>query len=201
MQRTKEKKALVAAQKRMAEEYMKEANRIDEALKKCGLDLDSMDEETKAAVDEIVDMGLTLNVDPLTATTFDIAKAMSDRVDEDFQAEQEQQELQFLNESLEALLAELNDLNARIEVGKKTFESGEDAIEEKIAEWVRTMKLVQAKTEEYDSQKGVRQVLIASPCLLIVAYSSREPNSCTSGKGKRGGGSQTRNCRIAEKSG
>jgi len=173
IQRTREKKVLLAAQERAVEEYVQYANRVDNALKQFGLDLGSMGDEAQAAVDEIVELGLEVNVDPLTATWFDIAKAMSDRIDEEFEVEQREQQLTSLTESLEKRLSELKDLEARLETGKKQIESEEDTMDEMLAEWMRNTKLNQAKIEQYNSQQSSRKVREFIIHLLMTGYSRR----------------------------
>ena len=169
-QRTKETNALLVAQGRMTEEYNRYADWVDTALKQHGLDLDSMPEETKAAVDEIADIGMSLNVDPMHTTCHDIVKAQSDQIDAEFEAQLQLNGVESANESLDDMLAQLTSLKKLLEADKQKNEAQEDTIDEKIAEWTRTTKFIQMKAEEYKSQLKSPKVFL-NGLELIVVYS------------------------------
>ena len=57
-----------------------------------------------------------------------------------------------LKSSFEADLAGINALKARLEQAQRIQEAQQDTMDEKISEWTRGIKLLQAKTEEYKSQ-------------------------------------------------
>lgn len=167
-QRTKETNALLVAKERRTEEYNHYADWVDTALKQHGLDLDSMPEETKAAVDEIADIAMSLNVDPMHATCFDIAKAQSDQIDAEFEAQLQLNEMESTNESLDDILRQLTTLKKLLEAEKQKNDAQEDTIDEKIAEWTRTTKFIQMKAEEYKSQLKSPKVFLDGFKLIIV---------------------------------
>ena len=151
-QRTKEKKALFAAQKRMIEEYKRRASELETALKAAGLSSDSLDAGTMEKLEELVEIGMVLNVDPMNSNLLEIAKALSDQIDCENDLEIRLHEVKRLQSSLEEDLAGINALKTRLEQAQRIQEAQQDTVDEKISEWTRGIKLLQAKTDEYQSQ-------------------------------------------------
>jgi hypothetical protein len=162
IQRTKEKIALIEAQERMIQEYDRHSEETEKILNTFGLGKDQWDEQTAAALDQLTEIGMRLNVDLLTATTFDIVKAASDRIDEEFKLKLGLQELDNVNDSLLRMTSDLAALEYQLETSTIEQESQQDAFDEKISEWARNTKIVQAKTEEYKSQVRDPKVLMLS---------------------------------------
>ena len=151
-QRTKEKKALFAAQKRMIEEYKRRASELETTLKAAGLASDSLDVGTMEKLEELVEIGMVLNVDPMNSNLLEIAKALSDQIDCENDLEIRLHEMKRLQNSLEGDLAGINALKTRLEQTQRIQEAQQDTVDEKISEWTRGIKLLRAKTEEYQSQ-------------------------------------------------
>lgn len=151
-QRTKEKKALLAAQKRMIEEYNQRASELEATLKAAGLASDSLDVVAAEKLEELVEIGAVLNVDPMNSNFLTIATTLSDQIDCENDLEIGLHEAMLLQSSLEGELAGINALKTRLEQAQRIQEAQQDAVDEKISEWTRGIKLLQAKTEEYQSQ-------------------------------------------------
>jgi hypothetical protein len=152
MQRTKEKKALLIAQKQMIEKYAQNSNDLENTLKTAGLGLDTLDTETVELLEELVEIGMALGVDPLNATSFDIAKALSDQIDCEHDLQLRLHEAHSLKTALEEDLESMTSLKTQLEQAQRVQEAQQDTIDEKISEWTRGIKLIQAKTEEYVSR-------------------------------------------------
>lgn len=151
-QRTKEKLALLAAQKGMIEIYRQHSNKLESTLKAAGLGLDSLDAKTLEMLQEMADTADILKVDPLNVSSLEIAKAISDQIDREHDLELRLHEMKALQMSLESELAGTTALKTRLEQVQQIQDAQQDTIDEKISEWTRGIKLLQAKTEEYQSR-------------------------------------------------
>jgi chromosome segregation ATPase len=151
-QRTKEKKALLAAQEAMIEKYKEHASNLQSKLKATGLASDSLDIKTMESLEELVEIGMVLDVDPLHASVLDIAKALSDQIDRELDTELRLQEMKSLQSSLEGDLDSVTTLKTRLEQAQRIQDAQLDTVDEKISEWTRGIKLLEAKTEEYQSR-------------------------------------------------
>lgn len=166
-QRTKEKKALLAAQERMIEIYKQHSNELEATLKTVGLELDSLDSETMEMLGDLTETGIMLNVDPLNANSFEIAKALSDQIDTENDLELRLHEMKSLHTSMDNDLSRITALKTRLEQAQKIQEAQQDTIDEKISEWTRGIKLLQAKTEEYQSRTINSKVSTFPICLEL----------------------------------
>ena len=151
-QRTKEKKALLAAQERMIENYKQRANELETTLKAAGLGRDSLDARTMEMLEELVEIGMVLEIDPENARLLDIAKALSDQIDCEADLELRLHDMKGLQNSLEVNLANISALKTRLDQAQRIQEAQQDTVDEKISEWTLGIKLLEAKTEEYQSQ-------------------------------------------------
>jgi len=151
-QRTKEKIALLAAQERMIEVYKHHSRKLETTMKAAGLGLESLDRETMEMLEELTDIATILKVDPLNANFLDIAKALSDQIDAESDLELRLHEMKALQSSLERELAGITSLKSQLEQARQIQEAQQDTVDEKISEWTRGIKLLQAKTEEYQSR-------------------------------------------------
>jgi len=158
IQRTKEKQALMAAQQQMGEVYKQHVSNLENRLRKVGLDPASLEPNLIQQLDEIAELGMVLGVDPLNATVFDIAKAMSDQIDTQHDLRYRLHELQTLQTSLEQQVSYMNNLKTQLEETQRNQESQQDTMYDKIAEWTRGIKHLQAKTDEYLSRSTCSQV-------------------------------------------
>lgn len=168
-QRTKEKKALLAAQERMIEIYKQHATKLEATLKSAGLGLESLDVETMEMLETLTDIGIVLNVDPLNANVLEIATALSDQIDCENDLEYRLHEMKTLQMSLEDDLDGINALKIRLEKAQRVQDVQQDTIDEKISEWTRGIKILQAKTEEYESRTTTNQkVRNLNFCLILL---------------------------------
>lgn len=140
------------AQKQMIEKNTQHTDDFENSLKAVGLGLDTLDTETIELVEELVEIGMALRVDPLNATSFDIAKALSAQIDEEQNLQLRLHEANNLKTTLEEDLAEMTSLKTQLEQARRIQEAQQDTMDEKISEWTRGIKLIQAKTEEYASR-------------------------------------------------
>ena len=170
IQRTKEKQALMAAQQQMIEVYKQHEAKLENKLHKVGLDPASLEPNLIQRLDEIAELGMVLGVDPLDTTVFDIAKAMSDQIDTEHDLKYQSHELQTLQTSLEEQLSYMNNFKAQLEETQRNQALQQDTIDDKILEWTRGIKHLQAKTEEYLSRSTCSQVC-SHFTLLTEAYS------------------------------
>jgi chromosome segregation ATPase len=151
-QRTKEKQALLFAQERTVEEYKQRVKDTDIQLRNVGIEHASLDTKTVELLDELVQVGMVLHVDPSNANVFDIAKGLSDQIDEEQELESRMHEIETLRISLEKDLGDVTVLKGQLQQAQRNQESRQDTLDEKISEWTRGIKLLQAKTEEYESR-------------------------------------------------
>ena len=152
MQRTKEKQTLLIAQERTIDDYKRQARDMETMLKSIGLGSDSLDVKTTESLEELVQVGMGLRVDPSNATMFDIAKGLSDQIDQQQELELRLHETESLRTTLEKELANITALKTQLEQAQRNQEARQDNVDEKISEWTRGIKLLQAKTEEYESR-------------------------------------------------
>jgi hypothetical protein len=152
MQRTKEKQAFLIAQERTIDDYKQRARDMETMLKSIGLGSDSLDAKTTESLEELVQVGMVLRVDPSNATVFDIAKGLSDQIDQEQELELRLHEIESLRTTLEKELVDMTALKVQLEQAQRNQEARQDNVDEKISEWTRGIKLLQAKTEEYESR-------------------------------------------------
>lgn len=152
IQRTKEKQALLLAQERTVEEYKQRVRHTEMQLKNIGIESVSLDTKTVELLDELVQVGMVLHVDPSNASVFDIAKGLSDQIDQEQEFELRLHEIETLRMSLEKDLVDVTTLKGQLEQAQRNQEARQDTLDEKISEWTRGIKLLQAKTEEYESR-------------------------------------------------
>jgi hypothetical protein len=151
-QRTKEKNALYAAQEAAAREYEEQAREIRARLEGLGIRSDDLDAETSAALEELVEIAEDVHVDPVGVDVMAIAKALSEKIDEEFEVEQRLQQMKALHASLKRELESMRKLEGELERVQLDHATKEDVIDEKLSEWTRGIKLLKAKTEEYQSR-------------------------------------------------
>ena len=164
-QRTKEKQALHAAQERMIETYKQRENTLETQLQAMGLDIDSLDAQTMDELEELVQIGMTVGVDPVNATTFDIAKAVSEQIGTEQELQLRLHEIKSLQTTLDHDLAKMQKLKADLERARGNQDAQQDTVDEKFSEWTRSIKLIQAKTEEYLSRPATAKVLSLTRCI------------------------------------
>ena len=97
-------------------------------------------------------MGVVLDVDPLNASLLDIAKGLSDQIDRAEELELRLHETTSLKESLDGGFARMTSFKTFLETTQRNQDLRQDNVDEKIAEWTRGIKLLEAKTEEYLSR-------------------------------------------------
>jgi hypothetical protein len=151
-QRTKEKLALHAAQVKATEVYTSHATKLEKVLTGVGLGEDSLDKQTTEALEELVNMGIVFDVDPLNANVFEIAKGLSDQIDRADELELRLHETKSLQNSLESEFARIISFKTVLETAQRNQDMRQDSVDEKLSEWTRGIKLLEAKTEEYISR-------------------------------------------------
>ena len=151
-QRTREKNALYTAQEAAARQYEEAAREIQMRLEGLGIHSDELDGETAAALDELVEAAEAMNVDPVGVDVITIATALSDKVDEEFELEQRLQQMRALHANLKRELDSMRKLEGELEDVRLDHAAKEDVIDEKLTEWARGIKLLKAKTEEYQTR-------------------------------------------------
>ena len=159
---------MIAAQEAMAEKYMEQAAELRKRLEAMGITQGTLDEGALSALDELVDIGMALNVDPVGADVMTIAKAVSDRVDEDFELQQRFLRMKNLRATLERELRSMRELEGHLEQVQTEQEANEDTADEKMSEWTRGIKLLQAKTEEYESRTPKKTLVPSSSYWLLM---------------------------------
>jgi len=157
-QRTKEKQALHAAQERVIETYKQRENTLETQLQAMGLDIDSLDAQTMDELEELVQIGMTVGLDPVNATTFGIAKAVSEQIGTEQELQLRLHEIKSLQTTLDHDLAKMQMLKADLERARGNQDAQQDTVDEKFSEWTRSIKLIQAKTEEYLSRPTTAKV-------------------------------------------
>jgi hypothetical protein len=161
-QRTKEKLALQAAQEKATELYTSHATKLENALTGVGLGADSLDKQTTEALDELVNLGMILDVDPLNASVFEIAKGLSDQINQADELELRLHETKSLQNSLESEFARMTSFKTVLETAQRNQDMRQDSVVEKLSEWTRGIKLLEAKTEEYISRTTTLKVQLKS---------------------------------------
>ena len=161
-QRTREKQALLVAQESAIEVYTQHEKNLETKLKTVGLGNDSLDLSTSELLEELVDIGMVVGVDPMNAGVFDIAKGLSDQIDREQDLELRLHEIKSLQTSFEGDLARMKTLKTQLEQAQRNQEARQDTLDEKASEWTRGIKLLHAETEEYNSRS-----IHVKVCLLI----------------------------------
>jgi hypothetical protein len=117
-----------------------------------GIRTDELDAETSAALDELVEIAEEVNVDPVGVDVMAIANALSEKIDGEFEVEQRLREMKALHTRLKREVESMRKLEGELERVKLDHAANEDVIDEKFSEWTRGIKLLKAKTEEYQSR-------------------------------------------------
>jgi len=157
-QRTKEKQALLAIQERTVETYKQRETALDTQLQAVGLSIDSLDAQMLQDLEELVQIGMVVGVDPVNATTFDIAKAVSEQIGTEEELQLRLHEIGSMERGLDDDLAKMQQLKADLERARGNEVAQQDIMDEKFSEWTRSIKLIQAKTEEYQSRQTTARV-------------------------------------------
>lgn len=163
-QRTKEKQALLAIQERVIETYKQRESSLDTQLQGMGLSTDLLDSQTLEVLEELVQIGTVVGVDPVNATTFDIAKAVSEQIGKEQELQLRLHEIESLENTLEDDLAKMQRLKTDLERARGNEVAQQDTVDEKFSEWTRSIKLIQAKTEEYQSRQTTARVSSSPRC-------------------------------------
>jgi hypothetical protein len=150
IQRTKEAKALIAAEQRMMHEYKERTAQLQERLDAMGFSEDMLKPETAKRLDQLVELGIALNVDPMRATYFDIAEALSNQIDEEYELKLQLCESGNLEKSLKKDLSRLRAMRSLLE--KVQRDEQDDNIDEKMSEWSRDIKQLEAIADEDESK-------------------------------------------------
>jgi len=158
-QRTKEKQAILAIQERMIETYKQRESSLDTQLKAMELSMDSLDAQTLEDLEELVQIGMVVGVDPVNATTFDIAMAVSEQIGTEQELQLRLHEIGSLERTLDDDLARMQQLKTDLERARGNEAAQQDTVDEKFSEWTRSVKLIQAKTEEYQSRQTTARVI------------------------------------------
>src|SRR6202021_2024885 len=94
----------------------------------------------------------------IKTSLFGMAKGLSDQIDAEHELELRVHEVQSLETSLQSELADITGLKTLLEQPQRNQEVRQDTVDEKISEWTRGIKLLQAKTEEYESRTANSKV-------------------------------------------
>jgi len=191
-QRTREKQALLAAQERAREKYKGYAAEQAASLARMGLSVETLEPKTLEALDELVKVGMVVGVDPLNSTVLDIAKGVSDQIDREMELELRLVESRDMEKMLSKELARMTTMKQDLELIQRNVETRQDTLDEKISEWTRGIKLLQAKTEEYLSRTSNAKVHLKFS-LTNLAY-SRGIADWNVGKGGREHGGTEGTC-------
>lgn len=155
------------AQQAMAEKYVQQAAEIRKRLEPMGITPETLDDKALEALNELVAIGMALDVDPVGADAMAIAKAVSDKIDEEYEYRQRLLQMKNLKATLERELLSMRELESRLEQVQAEQEANEDTIDEKLSEWTKGKTLLQAKTEEYESRTR-RKPLVLPHTLRVV---------------------------------
>ena len=140
--------------------YKQRENTLETQLQAMGLGIDSLDAQTMDELEELVQIGMTVGVDPVNATTFDIAKAVSEQIGTEQELQLRLHEIKSLQTTLEIDLTKMQKLKADLDRARGNQDAQQDTVDEKFSEWTRLIKLIQAKTEEYLSRPTTAKVHI-----------------------------------------
>ena len=102
-------------------------------------------------LDELTALGMVLGIDPLCGGITEMAGKMVELCCLEEETELRECEVRGLQGRLEEELGEMKVLRGYLEQSCRGQEMKLDLIDEKILEWGRGIKLIQAKTEEYHS--------------------------------------------------
>ena len=196
-QRTKEKQALLAAQECMIEKYKQRESSLNTLLQTMGLGIEVLDTQTMDNLEELVQIGMAVGVDPVNATTFDIAKAVSDQIGTEQDLELQLYEIERLKSALDDNLTKMIKLKTDLERARTDQDAHQDAVDEKFSEWTRSIKHIQAKTEEYLSRPTNAKVQ-SHRVYLIIANSRRIADTQSGNRGGEGLRVEGESCRITE---
>ena len=150
----------------MLETYKQIHNNNVNKFKSVGIDMDSLDASVKEPLEELAAIGMAVGVDPLNATTFEIAKRLSDQIDREQDLQLRLHEIKALQMALEKGLSNIRSLKECLEQTQRNQENQQDLFEEKLLEYTRGIKLLQAKTEEYVSR--TKNVKVISQSLVLI---------------------------------
>lgn len=127
-----------------------------------------MSQSTEEMLSELIELGMVLKIDPLIGGVFDIAKGISEQCDKEMELELRVHETQFMEQKLQAELEKMIALRTKLQQSTWNQEMKQDTIDEKISEWTRGIKLIQAKTEEYQSRTTAAKVSSILPNGLVL---------------------------------
>jgi hypothetical protein len=136
------------------------------------LPAESTSHQTEEILDELTELGMVLRVDSFAGGISEIAGGMVGQCVREEELELRECEVRGLQGRLEDELREMSLLRGRLEQSSRGQELKLDMIDEKISEWGRGIKLIQAKTEEYQSRTMNIKVSILHPLLKIPSFSS-----------------------------
>ena len=160
-QRTKELQALTLVQDLMVREYRSRAASA-KAVTNLVLGQTGLSHPAEEVLNELTDLAVTLKLDPLDVGWFELARGLSGQCDREMEVLLRVSEMQGMETKLQGELERLMGLKGRLELATRNQEIKTDGVDEKIAEWMRGIKLTQAKTEEYQSRSTNAKVLF--PC-------------------------------------
>ena len=155
----------MAAQAATVEKYKEQIAETQEKLQAIGITRESLSEDALQALDELAEIGMALNVDPVGVDILTIAKAVSDEVDRQYDMNIRLLQMKNMHATLERELGSMRALESQLEQVQHEQEAQEDMVDEKMSEWTRGIKLLQAKTEEYESRAP--KMLVQFPILYI----------------------------------
>ena len=161
-QRTKERQALNLIQERMVNEYHHRASEIRTQTKTILGETD-LSHPTEEILTELVELAMILKLDPLDIGWFDLARGISEQCDKELELELRLHEMRSMDIKLQGELERMISSRTRLEQVTRNQEMKQDSLDEKILEWTRGIKLIQAKTEEYQSRTTNAKV---SPLLV-----------------------------------
>jgi hypothetical protein len=107
---------------------------------------------TEEILTELVELAMVLRLDPLDIGWFDLARGISEQCDKELELEFRLREMRSMDIKLQGELERMISLRTRLEQVTRNQEMKQDSLDEKILEWTRGIKLIQAKTEEYQSR-------------------------------------------------
>jgi hypothetical protein len=116
------------------------------------LDVDTFDSKCRDALDTLAEIGVAVGVDPLNASPFEIARLVSEKADREFEVEFRTEQVVALQGSVEKDLADMVLLKECLEEIQRNQDEQRDVFDEKVSEYTRGIKLLEAKTKEYNSR-------------------------------------------------
>ena len=159
----------------MIETYKQREGTLETQLQAMGLGIDSLDVQTMDELEELVQIGMAVGVDPGNATTFDIAKAVSEQIGKEQELQLRLHGIENLQTSLDNDLMKMQKLKVDLERARGNQDAQQDTVDEKFSEWTRSIKFIQAKTEEYLSRPTIAKVQSHS---RDISDNSESPKNC-----------------------